>query len=417
MELDTNSRQVGIVAMEESFPEDRPETPNPIDQADLSHILLQLAYRKGLIAGVTSIAGIAGVALCFVLPVQYTATTKVMPPQQTQSTASMVMNQLTSSGAGSLAAMAGSGLGLKSPNDIYIGLLNSRPVADAIVHKFDLAKEYRAANKTDAIKKLAANTSVSTEKSGFIAISVTDRDRQRAAAMANAYTDELRAVTKTLAVGEASERRLFYEEQLTHSKETLVAAALAFQKVQQQKGLVQLDAQAKAMIEGLATLRSQVAAKQVEVQALRSYSTEHNPSVQLAENELFALRAEEVRMEQRNQAPGIAGLGFENVASAGQEYLRTEHELQYQQGLYDMLMRQYDAARLDESKEAAVIQNVEAAIPPDERSSPHRTSIVLTFIILGFLSACSYVYVCEFARAHPDVLRSLAELKCALLSR
>jgi uncharacterized protein involved in exopolysaccharide biosynthesis len=400
--------------MSESF---LPEVPNYSHEAGLTNVLMQLAYRKGLTAGVTGIAMLAGLGLAFVLPVRYAATTKVMPPQQTQSATSMLMNQLAASGTGSLAAMAGGGLGLKNSNDIYIGLLGSQPVADAIIRKFDLTKVYRTRNMTEARKELAANTTISSERSGFISISVSDGDKTRAAAMANAYTDNLRDLTKTLAVTEASQRRLFYDEQLKQSRDALVTAALAFQQVQQQSGLVQLDAQAKALIEGLAALRAQVAAKQVEMQALRSYSTERNPSVQLAERQLTALQTEETRLELRSHSPGIAGLGLASVPSAGLEYLRAEHELQYQQGLYDMMMKQYDAAKLDESKEAAVIQVVEQATPPDERSSPHRTSIILTFAILGFLSTCSYLYICDLARSNPEFFRLITRFWRALFRR
>ena len=238
-------------------------------QVSLIDVLTQLAYRKWLIAKITGIAMLAGVVLSLVLPVRYTATTKIMPPQQTQSAASMMMNQLTGAAGGSLAALAGGGLGLKNPNDIYVGLLTSRPIADAIIQKFNLAKEYHAKDMTAARQGLATNTVVTSEKNGFISVSVTDKDKKRVAEMANTYTDQLRTLTKTLAVTEASQRRLFYEEQLKQAKEALVAAELAFQQVQQQKGLVQLDAQAKAMIESLAALRAQVAAKRVEVQALR----------------------------------------------------------------------------------------------------------------------------------------------------
>jgi uncharacterized protein involved in exopolysaccharide biosynthesis len=362
----------------------------PADSYEVSLIdlLTQLAYRKWLIAKVTGIAVLTGVVLSLVLPVRYTATTKIMPPQQTQSTASMLMmNQLTAAGGGSLAALAGGGL-LKNPNDIYIGLLTSRPIADAIIEKFSLAKVYHAKDMTAARNELAGNTVVTSEKNGFIAVSVTDKDKKRVAEMANAYTDQLRILTKTLAVTEASQRRVFYEEQLKQAREALVAAELAFQQVQQQKGLVQLDAQAKAMIESLAVLRAQVAAKQVEVQALRSYSTEQNPDVQLAEKELTSLQAEESRLEQSNHSPGIAGLGLGNVPAAGLEYLRAAHELQYQQALFDMLMKQYDAAKLDESKDAAIIQVVEPAIEPDHKSSPKRALIVLLFTFVGFFAGC-----------------------------
>ena len=396
------------------------DAPSDGYKVSLIEVLTQLAYRKWLIAKVAGIAVLAGVVFSLVQPALFTATTKIMPPQQTQSAASMMIGQLTSAGGGSLAALAGGGLGLKSPNDIYVALLTSRPIADAIIQKFNLAKVYHARDMTDARKLLAGYTEVTSEKYGFIAVSVTDKDKKRVAEMANAYTDQLRILTKTLAVTEASQRRLFYEEQLKQAKDALVAAELAFQQVQQQKGIVQLDAQARAMIESLTALRAQVAAKQVEVQALRSYSTEQNPNVQLAEKELTSLQAEEARLEQSNHSPGIAGLGLGNVPAAGLEYLRAAHELQYQQALFDMLMKQYDAAKLDESKDAAIIQVVEPAIEPDHRSSPRRTLIVLLFTIVGFFAGCLLAVLQwwkNIVQSDPDAAKQLYQLKQAFTWR
>jgi uncharacterized protein involved in exopolysaccharide biosynthesis len=397
------------------------EAPRDGYEVSLIDVLTQLAYRKRLIAKVTGIAVLAGVALALVQPVRYKATTSIMPPEQTESAASMMMDQLVGSGGGSLAAMAGGGgLGLKNPNDIYVAMLTSRPIADAIIQKFNLVEEYHAKDMTAARKGLADCTEVTAEKKGFITVSVTDKDKKRVAEMANAYTDQLRVLTQTLAVTEASQRRLFYEEQLKQAKEALVAAELAFQQVQQQKGLVQLDEQARAMIESLATLRAQVAAKQVGVQALRSYSTEQNPDVQLAERELTSLQAEETRLAQSNHSPGIAGLGLGNVPAAGLEYLRAAHELAYRQALFDMLLKQYDAARLDESKDAAIIQVVEPAIEPDHKLPQKRILILLLAAFLGFFTGCFLVLVIwtkERAQADPQIARQLEILKLAFAVR
>ena len=404
---------VGSVSLSEASTDDY--------EVSLIDVLTQLAYRKWLIAKVTGTAVLAGVILAFALPVRYTATTKIMPPQQTQSTASMLMmNQLTAVGGGSLAALAGGGLGLKNPNDIYIGMLKSRPVADAIIQKFGLMQEYHAKDMTAARKKLAGYTEITSGKEGFISISVIDKDKKRAAEMANAYTDQLRDFTQTLAVSEASQRRLFYEDQLKQAKDALVAAEVAFQQVQQKKGLVQLDAQTYSMIGGLASLRAQVAAKQVEVQALSSYSTEKNPELQLAEKELASLQAEESHMEQGGHSPGIAGLGLENVPAAGMEYLRAAHELTYRQALYDMLMKQYEAAKLDEAKEAAIIQTVEPAIPPDRKSAPKRALILAISILLGFFTGCIlalFQWWKELVRLDPIAAKRLDELSEALRPR
>jgi tyrosine-protein kinase Etk/Wzc len=161
-----------------------------------------------------------------------------------------------------------------------------------------------------------------------------------------------------------------------------------FQQVQQTKGLVQLDAQAKAMIEGLTTLRAQIAAKQVDLQAMRSYSTDRNPSVQIAERELASLKEQAARLEQRSHSAGYGELGLLDVPAAGLDYLRAEHEVKYRQALFDLLIKQYDAARLDEAKEAAIIQIVEPAIEPDRKSSPRRALITATALLAGLFIGC-----------------------------
>jgi tyrosine-protein kinase Etk/Wzc len=396
------------------------EERNPGYEVTLLEVLTQLARRKWLIAKVTAIAVVIGVVTSIVLPVRYKAVTKLMPPQQAPSSASLLMNQLTSSGAGSLAAMAGGGLTLRNPNDIYVGLLNSRPIADAIIQRFGLEAIYHSKNMTDARKTLARNTQIDSEKGGFIVVSVTDKDKKRVAYVANAYTDQLRILTQSLAVAEASQRRLFYEERLKQAKDALIAAELGLQQVEQNRGLVQPDAQAKAMIEGLATLRAHVAAKEVELEALRSYSTDHNPEVELAERELSSLQGETARLEQRNHSSGFRDMGLADVPGAGLEYLRAEHELKYRQAMFDLLIKQYDAARLDEAKNAAVIQAFEPAIEPDRRSSPQRVLIVMFFTAAGLLGGClSVPLLCwkEYAQSDPEFVNGIKKLKDAVTGR
>ncbi len=378
--------------------------------------LSTLAQCKRFILICTLATAVVGVLYSLAIPPEYTATTKLMTPQETPSSAALLMTQFANNGAGALVAAAG-GLGLRNPNDTYIGFLSSRPIADAIIQRFGLVAAYKAHDITSARKALAANTNVSSEKSGFISVTVKDNDKKRAAAIANAYTEELRNLTQALAVTEASQRRLFYEDQLKHAKDDLVQAEFTFQQIQQKKGLVSLDAQAKAAIESLTALHAQIAAKKVEVQALRSYSTDRNPSLQLAENELSSMQTEASLMEQRSHSAQPAVPGLQDLAGEGVEYLSAEHELQYRQILFDLLLKQYDAAKLDEAKEAAVIQVVERAIPPERKSAPHRALIVLIFVMLGFLGACGYLHLHDLEQRNPEVARSLGTLKAALLSR
>jgi uncharacterized protein involved in exopolysaccharide biosynthesis len=394
-----------------------PRRQDPLVGVLLIESLTSIAREKLLIAKVAGFAMVVGLGISLVLPVRYTATTSIMTPQQTQSSAAMLMNQLVNPNASSLAAAASAGLGLRNPNDLYIGLLDSRTVTDAIIQKYELMKVYKAADMTAARKELSEHTSVTSEKSGLIAISVTEKDKARAADLANDYTAELRNLTKTLAVTEAAQRRLFYDDQLKRAKDDLIAAQVTFQKIRQGRGLIQLDAQTRSLLENLAVLHAQVAAKQVELQALRSYSTEQNPSVQLAENQLSTLQAQVARLDESNNSSTPSKLGLEDVSGAGVDYLRAEHELQYRQTLFDLLVRQYDAARLDEAKDAAVIQVVVPATPPDRKSSPHRAQIVIMCTLLGIFAALFYLFIRNGANRNPDLYRSLIDLKSAMLGR
>ena len=125
-------------------------------------------------------------------------------------------------------------------------------------------------------------------------------------------------------------------------------------------------------------------------------------------------------MEQNNHAPGFAGLGLGNVPTAGLEYLRAEHELAYRQALFDMLLKQYDVAKLDEAKEAAIIQVVEPAIIPDRKSSPKRALLVVLFSISGFFAGCSLSWIIwqkTVLLSDQNSGREFRNLKFALLGR
>ena len=366
-----------------------------------------------MVALATGIAFLIGIVVSLLLPVSYTATTKIMTPQQTQPSAALLMSQLAINPAATnpLSVATGGGLSLRNPNELYLGLLASRPVADGIIAEFGLSGVYRAKDMTAARKALADRTVVTSEKSTLIAISVTDTDKKRAAAIANAYPEQLRNLTKNLAVTEASQRRLFYEDRLKDAKADLVNAELAFQQIQKQKGLIQLDAQTKALITSLADLHAEVADKEVQLQALRSYSTEQNPEVQLLESQLSSLQNQTAKLEERSGSPESGGLHLADVAGAGADYLRAEHELEYRQALFDLLLKQYDAARWDESRNAAVIQVVEDAIPPEVKSAPRRTLIVLAFAALGLFGAWFYILGRNILAGNPRLLQLLAEFK------
>jgi len=385
----------------------------PAPNLTFPELLLLVARRRRLVGLVTLTAMLSGVIISLLLPVRYTATTQLLTPLPAPS-AAMMINQIYNAANSSAAALTASGISLRNPNEVYIGMLTSRPVADDIIQKYGLEALYHAKDMTGARKGLAHNTKITAEKTTFISISVTDGDKQRAADLANAYTAELRGLTQSLAATEAAQRKAFYEVQVKEAKESLIAAEIAFQHVQQSKGMIQPQDQARAMIGNLAALRAQATAKSVELQALRSYSTDRNPQVELTENELASLQSAIARLGEKQHISGFSDLALGDVPAAGIDYLSAEHEMVYRQVLFDLLIKQYEAAKLDEVKQSMIIQVVEPAIPPDRKSSPHRTLIVLIFTLLGFLAACGYLYAADSLRKNPSAHHFVSELRSAL---
>src|SRR3954469_20430103 len=334
------------------------------DEIDLLDLLIVLAKRKRLILTVTAASAVIALVVSLLLPNRYTATTKILPPQQSQSASSMLLTQLAGGAMGPLAALAGSGLGLKNPSDIYLGILKSRTIEDALVAKFELMRVYRDKRVSEARKDLEKASDIITQKEGLISISVEDKDPKRAAALTNAYVAELRSVTQHLAISEASQRRLFFEQQVQQAKDDLSRAEVALKETQQKTGMIQIDSQAKAIIEAVGHLQAQVAAKEVQLQAMRSFATDQNPDTILAQQQLAALRTQLSKLENQ-QGTTIEGdpvVSTGKIPGAGLEYVRKFRDMKYYETIFELLAKQYEAAKIDEAREAAVIQVVDPGV-------------------------------------------------------
>jgi tyrosine-protein kinase Etk/Wzc len=365
------------------------------EEISLLDLLIVLARRRRLILKMVLGMAVAGVILSFLLPSRYTATTSILPPQQGSSAGSALMAQLGS--LGSVASLAGGSLGLKNPNDLQVALLKSQTVEDAMLDRFHLVELYRAKRRSDARKKFEKVVDIDNgSKDGLIRISITDRDPRRSADLANGYVEEFKKFSATLAVSEASQRRLFFENQLSQAKDNLANAEEDLKRTEQKTGLIQLGSQERAVIESVAQLRAQVAAKEVQIRAMRSFETGENPDLAVAEQELAGLRAEEEKMgASADDASNALPIPRGGMQQSDLEYVRKLRDVKYFETIFDLLARQYEAAKVDEARQGAVVQVVDRALVPDARSSPKRTLIVLGATALGLLLGCVFAFSAE----------------------
>jgi uncharacterized protein involved in exopolysaccharide biosynthesis len=378
MEPNLNPPPDAIPAQPETWAEG-PPGPGLLD------LLLAFAEQKWVILGITLAGGLVTAIIAFLLPPMYTATASIMPPQQQQSTASALLGQL-----GPLAAAAGSNLGLKTPADLYIGILGSRTIADHLVQAFNLRQLYDERTVSDARKVLAKRSSFSTGRDPLIKIAVEDRDPRRAAALANAYVDELYKQNSRLALTESAQRRLFFERQVEAQKKALADAEAGLRATQERTGVLQVNSQVESVILSMARLRAEIVSREVALSSLEKAATPQNPEVVRQQTEVAALREQLQKLEASGdpRRPGDPMILTSQVPKTGLEYVRALRELRYNETLFELLSKQYEAARIDEAKDAPVIQIVDSAVPPERRSWPKRALLISLGTFLSGLLAC-----------------------------
>jgi uncharacterized protein involved in exopolysaccharide biosynthesis len=384
------------------------------DEISLLDVLIVLAERKRVILLVTATFAILAIVISLLLPKSYTATVTLLPPQQSSSMGAALASQL-----GNMAALAGGSLGLKNPNDMYVAMLKSRTVEDAMVQHFGLMQEYHARYLSDSRKAFEKYATVDgSGKDGLIYISVEDRDPSRAAELANGYVDQFRILSQHLAVTEASQRRLFFERELAQAKDNLANAEEALKQTEQSTGLIELSSQAKALIESAATLRAQITAREVQIQGMQTYATGENAQLVQAQRELESLRAQLAKLGGSEDSPaGELIVSKGRVPEAGMEYVRKLRDVKYNETIFDILARQFEIAKLDEAKQGALIQVVDPAIVPDKKSFPKRALITLGATVLGFFFGIFLALLStgfQRAKDDPEVVAKLYLLRRAL---
>lgn len=386
------------------------------DEISLLDLAIVLAKHKILILGVPFGAAVVAAGISLLMPNIYTGTTKILPPQQSQSAAVAMLGQLSTQ-VGGLGGLAGSALGIKNPNDLYVGMLKSRTVADTLIDRFELKKVYDEDTYHYARKELEKKTVISSGKDNIIAIEVEDKDPKRATAIANGYVEELYKLTQTLAVTEASQRRLFFERQLAQTRKDLANAEAVARQGLEKGGIVKVDDQGRAMVETTARLRGQIAVKEIQISAMRTFAAERNPDLRQAYNELEAMKQELAKIEGMvSGKPNAGNLG----KTDGMENLGLLREVKYYETIYELLARQYEIAKIDEAKDASLIQVLDKAIEPEKKSKPKRALIViLTALVAGFL-AVLWAFVREAgerARRDPNSAGRLEALRAYLRFR
>ncbi len=380
----------------------------PDDEINLLELLLVIVQHKKMIILTCVITFIVACGLTLLMPNIYTATARVLPPQEDSGGLSSMLGSM-----GGLASLAGISTG-GGKGDLYVGMLKSRTVSDAIIDRFDLMKYYEWNSRTGAYSELAGKAKFSLGKDdGIMTVSFEDEDPKFAADIANAYVEELQKLNVKINLNNAGRERVFLEDRLNVVKTDLAQAEDALKEFQEKNKAIRIDDQASAIIGAIATLKGELASKEVELGVLLSAQTDRNPQVIAMREGIAQVKDQISKLERSPEGKKISDdifLATSEVPELGVQYARLLRNFKVQETLFELLTKQYEISKINEAKNTSTIQVLDSAIPADSKTKPRRGRIVLlaTFCaaFLSFIAAL----VLAFGRKIDDEDRQRWEL-------
>lgn len=374
------------------------------DEISLIDLAIALGEEKATILKVTGLFTAVAVVVALLLPNIYTSKTVLMPPQQQQSGAASALASL-----GGLAGLAGAAAGIKSPDEIYVAFMQSEGLQKSIIEKLKLQERYEAKTIFDTRNKLKENVRISSDKkSGLITIEADDEDPKFSAQLANLHVDELRVLLGRLAVTDAQQRRMFYEQQIKKVQIELAEAEQSFRQAKAQSGMQVTAVLAETGVRASAELRGQIAAREVQMSAMSRFATAQNPDVQRLGSELSALRGQLAKLEQ-------GGGVVEAATPLQQQAVKSYRDVKVQEAMLEVLIKQYELARVDEAKEGPLLQQLDVATPPERKAKPKRAFIVLTATFGGLFFGLLLAFVSRAMRKASESEQGISQM--ALLQK
>ena len=380
----------------------RAEETRSSDQKTVAWLRLLWTQRQMLVR-VTLYAFLASTVLVFLIPLRYESTARLMPPDN-QSSTGLAIAAATMSGSGGTSGLGGIAsdlLGAKSTSDVFVGILGSRTVQDKLIQQFDLEKLYGAGNMEDARKVLTANTNLSVDrKSQIVSIIVTDRNPRRAAAMGQAYVEELNRLVAELSTSSARRERIFLEGRLQDVSKDLEAAEKEFSQFASKNAAIDVKEQGKAMVEAAALLQGQLIAAQAQYEGLRNIYTDDNSRVRSAKARIDELQRQLEKLGGKNESsvnassePGDSMYpSIRKLPLLGVTYADLYRRTKIQEAVLETLTKQYELAKVQEAKEIPTVKLLDSANTPDKKSYPPRTLFIFLGTTIAFMSAACWVF-------------------------
>ena len=318
----------------------------------------------------------------------------------------------------------------------FISILDSRSMKEQMVEKFNLVERYGSRDVEYAMKELDGNTELRVTDEGALAITLMDREPEVSQQMVQAMLSQLDLINRRLSREQGKYNRQFIEERLKQTKIDIMKAEEELKLFQQQTGVVDILAQVTAQLEAYGQLYSQKVAAhggvysqelqaytelyaqragtEIQLSVAKSTLSQNNPTIRQL---TFLLKEQDRQLEtlaeQLDSELGVmlqdvderlGSVGFNDGAAPiwitlsdfpalAMRSARLIREVEVQSKLLEILIPQYEQARMEESKNIPTLQVIDEPKVPLNKAKPKRMLIVLGAVFMAAIFSSGYVLV------------------------
>lgn len=361
------------------------------------YLLILVKWRRVLAINILVVV-IGAAVLSLILPAWYSSTGSLLPREVVGTAGELGFLSMMEMTLPSISIP-----GVSTESEVMTAILESRTVAQEVIETLDLKKIYGSKTLDGAVKKLRKRTRIEADENGVVKIKAEARDPDLAAEIARAFIGALeRYNTEARAtVGRAT--RKFTERRLYETEGQLAAAEECLAQFQQENASIQIDEQARAVINALADLETRAAETDIALGMMRSYVRESHPEIQRLETELRqyrraldSLRSGKTASTDSAMVGGTMLTPLSSMPTLLLEYVRLTRDVEVFNRVYIFLIQELESAKIQEAKDTPTTQILDPPVPPETRSRPKRTVMVVLGGLIGFLVGVLFAFVLEF---------------------
>ena len=303
----------------------------------------------------------------------------------------------------------------------FIAILQSRTVKEYMVNKFNLIDRYKQRDIEYAIEAFEEKIELEVTEEGTLEITIIDKDPLIAKEMVNEVLFMLDQINQSIGMEAGKYNREFLENRININKKDLEKAELALKTFQEKTGIIDLVAQLSStmqmsaqaynsIFEAYTALYAKKIESETELAVAKTTLSNNNPTImqleKLLNEQTIQLDQLMIRLDEKLQyllsnispaqidtIPNIEfSVSFNTLPSLGLENARLIREVELQSTIQEILIPQFEQAKLEETKNIPTLQIIDKPKVALNKTKPKRSLIVIGSTIMSFLMSLIFVY-------------------------